>query len=123
MSDAPHGGSDDEPGGGMAGLDLGALLSQAQEMQQQLMAAQQDQANQVVTGEAAGGKVAVDMTGAGEFRAVRIDPGVVDPDELDLLEDLLLAALRDATAKAAELQAEAMRGMGLGGGLGGLLGG
>lgn len=119
MSDVPQGGSDDEPDGGIAGLDLGALLSQAQEMQQQLMAAQQDQANQVVTGEAAGGKVAVDMTGAGEFRAVRIDPGVVAPDELDLLEDLLLAALRDATAKAAELQAEAMRGMGLGGLLGG----
>jgi DNA-binding YbaB/EbfC family protein len=110
----------DQDNSGLQGLDLGALLNQAQEMQQQLMAAQQEQANQVVTGEAAGGKVRVEMTGAGEFRAVRIDPGVVDPDEIDLLEDLLLAALRDASTKAADLQAQAMRG--LGGGLGGLLG-
>jgi len=105
----------------LQGLDIGSLLSQAQAMQQQLAAAQEEQASRVVTGEAAGGKVQVDMTGAGEFRAVRIDPGVVDVDEIDLLEDLLLAALRDASAKAAELQEEAMKGAGLGG-LGGLLG-
>lgn len=115
----------DQEQGGMDGLDLGALLSQAQEMQQQLLAAQQEQANQVVVGEAAGGKVAVEMTGAGEYRSVRIDPGVVDPDEIDLLEDLILAALRDASTKAGALQVEAMRGLGLGdaGDLGGLLGG
>jgi nucleoid-associated protein EbfC len=116
MTDPDHGGTD--------GLDLGALLDQAQAMQQQLLAAQEEQANRVVTGAAAGGKVTVDMTGAGEFRAVRIDPGLVDPDDVELLEDLVLAALRDATAKAADVQAEAMRGLGLGGGgLGGLLGG
>lgn len=114
----------DQDNSEMQGFDLGALLNQAQEMQQQLMAAQAEQANQVISGEAAGGKVRVDMTGAGEFRAVHIDPGVVDADEIDLLEDLVLAALRDASAKAADLQAEAMRGIGLGGdgGLGGLLG-
>jgi nucleoid-associated protein EbfC len=116
----------DQDNTGAQGFDLGALLDQAQAIQQQMMAAQQEQANQVVTGEAAGGKVRVEMTAAGDFRAVRIDPGVVDPDEIDLLEDLVLTALRDASAKAAEAQAEAMRGLGLGGegmgGLGGLLG-
>lgn len=112
--------SDQDNSGGLPGLDLGALLNQAQEIQQQMMAAQQEQANQVVTGESAGGKVQVEMTAAGEYRAVRIDPGVVDTDEIDLLEDLVLAALRDASAKAADAQAEAMKGLGLGGGLGGL---
>jgi nucleoid-associated protein EbfC len=113
----------DQEQGGLDGLDLGALLNQAQEMQQQLMAAQAEQANQVVAGRPGGGKVTIEMTAAGEYRSVRIDPGVVDPDEVDLLEDLVLAALRDASAQAADLQAEAMKGLGLGGGgLGGLLG-
>jgi DNA-binding YbaB/EbfC family protein len=110
---------DDNP---LQGLDLGSLLGQAQAIQQQMMAAQEEQASRVITGEAAGGKVQIDMTGAGEFLAVRIDPGVVDTDEIDLLEDLVLAALHDATARAGELQEESMKGLGLGG-LGGLLGG
>jgi nucleoid-associated protein EbfC len=116
--------SDQDNSGLPEGLDIGALLNQAQEMQQQLMAAQAEQANQVITGESAGGKVRIEMTAAGDFQAVHIDPGVVDADEIDLLEDLVLAALRDASVKAAEAQAEAMRGLGLGGGggLGGLLG-
>jgi DNA-binding YbaB/EbfC family protein len=116
MSDQQRGGSE---GGAapddMAGaFDLGALLDQAQQMQQQLLAAQQEQASQVVTGESAGGKVRVEMTGSGEFRSVSIDPGVVDPGEVDLLEDLVLTALRDAANRAAELQAQTMRGLGLG---------
>ena len=75
------------------------------------------------------------MTGGGEVKRVRIDPSVVDPAEVDLLEDLVLAALHDAAAKAQAIQSEAMgplAGLGLGesgtggsgdlGGLGGLLG-
>ena len=107
------------------GFDLGAILEQAQAMQQQVEAAQEEQAAQVVTGSSGGGKVTVEVTGSGEYRDVSIAPDAVDPDDVELLEELVLAALRDAAAKIAELQEEAMSNIGLPdlGGLGGLMGG
>lgn len=106
--------------------DFDALLSQAMQMQQQVMAAQADAAARQVTGVAGGGAVEVDVTGALEFTAVRIAPEAVDPDDVGLLEDLVLAALHDATAKVHALQAESLGGFGdllAGAGLGGALGG
>lgn len=107
------------------GFDFGGLLEQAQAMQQQMAAAQEAQAQEVVNGSAGNGLVKVEMTGAGEFRSVSIDPTAVDPDDVEMLEDLVLAALRDAASKVMELQEESMGGIGLPdlGGLGGLLGG
>jgi DNA-binding YbaB/EbfC family protein len=115
--------------------DLEGLLEQAMQMQQQLVAAQDRARAAEVQGQAGGGAVKVTMTGGGEVTRVRIDPTVVDPAEVDLLEDLVLAALHDAAAKAQAVQSEAMgplAGLGLGeggagglgelGGLGGLLG-
>ncbi len=87
--------------------DLGALLNQAQEM----MAAQSQLAGQLVTGNAGGGVVQVDVTGGGEFEAVRIAPSAVDPADLSMLEDLVLAALRDAAAQIAALHGGAMGGL------------
>jgi len=82
--------------------------------------AQEDAANATIEGSAGGGKVKVVMTGTGEVTAVRIDPSVVDPTEVDLLEDLVVAALRDAATRVAE-EAEQRLGLGgLGGGVGGL---
>src|ERR1700736_6738874 len=106
-------------------FDPNAMLAQVQEMQQRLLDAQAASAEQVVEGTAGGGKVTVAMTGLGEFTSVRIDPSVVDPAEVDLLEDLILAAIHDASTKAAEANADSLGGLGLGGfgGLGGLLGG
>ncbi|MEZ5377039.1 MAG: YbaB/EbfC family nucleoid-associated protein [Acidimicrobiales bacterium] len=107
-----------------AGLDFGALLQQAQAMQEQMVAAQEAQAAQVVTGTAGGGKVSIEMTGGGQFVSVSIAPDVVDPDDVELLEELVLAALHNATSQVADLQQEAMGGIDLGGlDLGGLLGG
>lgn len=107
-----------------SGLDFGALLQQAQAMQEQMVAAQEAQASQVVTGTAGGGKVSIEMTGAGQFVGVSIAPDVVDPSDVELLEDLVLAALHNATAQVAELQEQAMGGIDMGGlDLGGLLGG
>ena len=107
------------------GFDLGSLVQQAQAMQEQMAAAQQQQASMVITGSAGGGKVSVEMTGAGEYRKITIDPEAVDPDEVELLEELVLAALRDAASQLADLQQEAMGGIDLPdlGSLGGLLGG
>lgn len=102
--------------------DLGALMAQAQQMQEQLLAAQAEAAEQVVQGQAGGGAVKVEVTGGMEFRSVVIDPSAVDPDDVEMLQDLVLAALHDAMARVAEIQQGVTSGLGLGGGLGGLLG-
>lgn len=101
-------------------FDMSALLQQAQAMQQQLMEAQAAAAEREVEGHAGGGVVKVTVTGGMEFRRVTIDPQVVDPDDITMLEDLVLAALHDAVAKANEVNQEAMGGLG---GLGKMLGG
>jgi DNA-binding YbaB/EbfC family protein len=103
------------------GFDLGGLLEQAQQMQQQLMEAQAALADEVVEGHAGGGVVKVTVTGGMEFRSVKIDKSVVDPADVEMLEDLVLAALHDAAHKVQELTQQGMGQLGLGG-LGGLLG-
>ena len=112
--------SDQTPEAG--GFDLGALVEQAQQLQQRLLDAQAEAAEQVHVGQAAGGAVQIEVTGGMEFRKVTIRNDVVDPDDVSILEDLLLAALHDAVAKAQQAQQDAMGGLGLGG-IGGLLGG
>jgi DNA-binding YbaB/EbfC family protein len=99
--------------------DLGKLLAQAQEM----MAAQADAAEQVVTGQAGGGAVRIQVTGGGEFQSVTISPEAVDPDDVEMLQDLVLAALHDASAQVQQLQQGALGGMMGDLGLDGLLGG
>ncbi|HUR50286.1 MAG TPA: YbaB/EbfC family nucleoid-associated protein [Acidimicrobiales bacterium] len=98
-------------------VDLASLLDQAQRLQEQLISAQAAAADTVVEGRAGGGQVVITMSGEGEPLSVHIDPAVVDPAEPDVLEDLVLAAMRDAVEQARELSQEAL------GGLGGLLGG
>ena len=100
---------------------MSAMLAQAQQMQQQLMAAQQRLINSEVTGKAGGDLVEVTVKGSGEVVAVKIDPKVVDPDDVDTLQDLVVGALQDAARAAQQLQAEKMGP--LAGGLGGEAGG
>jgi DNA-binding YbaB/EbfC family protein len=118
-------GADDAGGlGGMGGLDLGALLEQAQEMAAGMAEAQQAAADTVVEGSSGGGMVTVTVTGTFEFQRVRIDPKAIDPGDPGMLEDLVLAAVRDAARRVGELQQQSIGGLGpLGGDLGGLLGG
>lgn len=104
------------------GFDLGGLLEQAQAMQQQMAEAQEAQANTVVEGTSGGGIVAVEMTGAGEFRSVSIKPEAIADGDAEMLEDLVLAALRDAAAKVMEIQQESMGDFDMPD-IGGLLGG
>jgi DNA-binding YbaB/EbfC family protein len=98
-------------------FDLGGLLEQAQAMQQQLMEAQARAAEEVVEGESGGGAVKIRVTGGLEFQSVSIDPKAVDPNDVEMLEDLVLAAIHDAVLRAREVSEEAM------GALGGLMGG
>ena len=110
-----------EPGGSQQ-PDMSELLKQAQKMQEQLMSAREEAAEQEVEGQAGGGVVKMRITGGMEFRSVTIDPAAVDPDDVTMLEDLVLAAIHDAMAKAAKLNEDAMGDLdlgALGGGLGG----
>jgi nucleoid-associated protein EbfC len=97
--------------------DLGSLLGQAQEMMQASVQA----AGEVVEGQAGGGAVRVAVNGRFEYQSIRIAPEAVDPADVEMLEDLVLAALNDATAKIAARQQQALGSLGLGG-LTGLLG-
>ena len=101
--------------------NMNDLMKQAQKMQEQLMEAQAAAAEQVIEGQAGGGVVKVAVTGGMEFQSVHIDPDAVDPGDVAMLEDLVLAAIHDAVAKVNELSQQAMGGLDLGG-LGGLLG-
>ena len=109
--------------GGPKQPDMNQLLKQAQKMQEQLMEARAQAAEQEVEGQSGGGVVKVRVTGGMEFRGVSIDPAAVDPDDVAMLEDLVLAAIHDAMAKVEKLNESAMGGFDLGGLGGGLLGG
>ncbi len=83
---------------------LGGLLAQAQQM----MAAQAEAAEREVEGVAGGGVVHIRATGTGQMLSVTIAPEVVDPSDVGMLEDLVLAALHDVNARLMEIQREAM---------------
>lgn len=121
----PEIGGDMDLGGLLGGLDLGALMGAASEMQQQFADAQERLAETVVEGSAGGGLVRVEITGDFTFQSVSISPEVIDPDDASMLEDLVLAALRDAASKASALAADAtgMGDMGALGDIGKLFGG
>jgi DNA-binding YbaB/EbfC family protein len=84
------------------------ILQQAQRMQEQLMTAQAELAAAEVTGQAGNGLVQVTTTAAGEVLSVRIDPKIVDADDVETLQDLIVGALHDAARAAQEMQAEKM---------------
>jgi DNA-binding YbaB/EbfC family protein len=101
------------------------LLKQAQKMQQQLADAQAELAETAVTGSAGGGLVTATVTGHGDLTGLVIDPSVVDPDDVDTLADLVIAAVRAANAEAKEVAAAKLGPVtggldAFGGGLGGL---
>ena len=109
--------------GGMP--DMQQILQQAQQMQQQLMDAQAELAAAEVTGQAGNGLVVVTLTGAGEVRGIVIDPKVVDPDDVETLQDLVVGALEDAQRAVQDKTTDAMgplAGLGGAGGPGGALG-
>jgi DNA-binding YbaB/EbfC family protein len=119
--DAP----DDDAGSSLPELpDLGAASSEGLggllEQAQQVMAAQQEASEREIEGVAGGGVVRIRTTGTGQVLAVSIAPEVVDPADVPMLEDLVLAALHDMNSKLLEIQREAMGPLA---GLGDLFGG
>lgn len=103
---------------GLGGLgDMAGMMKKAQEMQGKMAQMQEDMANIMVTGESGAGLVKATATAKGELKALDIDPSIFNGDEKEVVEDLILAAIKDAQAKAQERAQEEMakitEGMGL----------
>jgi DNA-binding YbaB/EbfC family protein len=88
----------------MASPDQMKMLQKVQQMQADMEATQAALAAEVVEGSAGGGMVKVTVSGSGEVQRVSIDPSVVDPEDIETLEDLVVAAVADGLRRAAELQ-------------------
>ncbi len=104
------GGAPGMPAGGSVGGMGGDLAARVRKMQGDMEKAQEELAEEIVTGSAGGGMVEVDMDGHQAVQALRIKPEVVDPDDVEMLEDLLLAAIGDASEKVKSLTEERMGG-------------
>lgn len=89
--------------------NLAGLMKQASQMQAKMEAAQSNLASLVVDGSAGAGLVTVKLTGKGEMRDLKIDPKLADPTDMETLQDLIVAAYRDAKAKAEAASSDAMR--------------
>jgi nucleoid-associated protein EbfC len=88
---------------GPGGFDLNALMKQAQQMQEQVERAQEEARQQILEASAGGGMVTVKANGGGELVEIRIDPRAIDPDDPELLADMVLAAANEALRSAQEL--------------------
>ncbi|CAN5624469.1 YbaB/EbfC family nucleoid-associated protein [soil metagenome] len=93
-----------------------AMMRQAQAMMKKLQKAQEELAAKEVTGSAGGGMVEAVVNGAGQFQSITIDPDAVDPDDVEMLQDMVLAACNEAVRAAKELEDELTGGVA--GGLG-----
>lgn len=89
--------------------NLAGMLKQAQQMQQKMADMQAALESAEVDGAAGGGMVTVTLSGKGEMKRIRIDPSIANPDDVEMLEDLILAAHKDAKAKAEAYAAEEMK--------------
>ena len=107
--------------GGMGGGNMQNMLRQAQKMQEEMMKAQEELENSEVEASAGGGAVSVKVSGKKELLEIKISPDAVDPDDVEMLEDLIIAAVNEAMRKADAKSSEQMQkitgGMNLPGGL------
>ncbi|MCA3444079.1 MAG: YbaB/EbfC family nucleoid-associated protein [Rhodobacter sp.] len=94
---------------GLGGLgDMAGMMKKAQEMQVRLAQLQEELANRTVTGESGAGLVRATATAKGELTGLTIDPSIFVPSEKEIAEDLILAAIKDAQARAAQMTADEM---------------
>lgn len=95
-------------GFGGGGMNMQQMMKQAQKMQEQMARAQEELEEREVEGSAGGGMVGVTMNGKKRMVSVSIDPEAVDPEDVEMLEDLIIAAYNDALSKVEELEKELM---------------
>jgi DNA-binding YbaB/EbfC family protein len=101
------------------GMDMNKLLEQVGQMQEQMQKAQDELEHETVEASAGGGMVTVTATGSGELKEIKIDPKAIDPDDPEMLADMVLAAVNEAIRSARSLQETRLGGL-AGGALGGL---
>jgi len=102
---------------------VNALMKQAQQMQSQMLEAQEKLKDETVEASAGGGMVKVTMGGDLTLRAIVIDPEAIDPEDAEMLQEMVQAAVNEGLRAAQELASSKMGGIAGGGGLGGMLGG
>ena len=93
-------------GGGGRAAPSGSMIQRFQDLQNQMAQAQASLEEAVVTASVGGGAVTIEMTGAQELRAITIKPDVVDPEDVEMLQDLLVAAFKEAMEKSHQLASE-----------------
>lgn len=98
-------------GGGPGGFDVNALMKQAQQMQDQMLQAQEQLKDETVEASAGGGMVKVTMGGDLTLRAIVIDPEAIDPEEAEMLTDMVQAAVNEGLRAAQELASSKMGGI------------
>jgi DNA-binding YbaB/EbfC family protein len=101
------------------GMDMNKLMQQMGQMQEQMQKAQDELANETVEATAGGGMITVVANGAGEIKQIKIDPKAIDPNDPEMLEDMILAAVNEAVRSAQSLMESKLGGL-AGGALGGL---
>jgi nucleoid-associated protein EbfC len=97
--------------GGSGGSGGGAMMAQIQQMQEQMAATQEKLAAETVEASVGGGVVTVIVNGNQEIQSLTIDPDVVDPDDVEMLQDLVLAAMNEALDQSRNLASERMGGL------------
>ena len=109
-------------GGFGGGMNMQAMMKQAQKMQESMLKAQEEIAQMESTGTAGGGMVTATVTGTSTLKSIAIKPDVVDPDDIDMLQDLVVAAVNEAFRLAQEKSENSMKAVtgGMGGGMPGL---
>lgn len=113
------------PKGGPGGLDLNSMMKQVQQMQSEMVEAQEKLKDEVVEASSGGGMVKLKMSGDLRLLELTIDPEAIDPEDAELLQDMVLAAVNEGIRAAQELASSKLGGVagglgGPGGGLGGL---
>ena len=106
--------------GGMGGMDLNKMMKQVQQLQNEMLEAQEKLKDEIVEASAGGGMVKVKMTGDLELRELRIDPEAIDPEDAEMLEEMITAAVNEALRSAQELAQSKLGGAAGGLGLPGL---
>lgn len=98
----------------MSGMDMNKMFEQVQQMQAQMQQAQEELKNETVEATAGGGIVTVTATGGGEIKSIKIDPKAIDPNDPEMLEDMVVAAVNEAL-RASQGLIESKLGPALGG--------
>lgn len=93
------------------GANMGGMMQQIQKMQQEMMKAQEELADETVEVTAGGGMVTIVITGHQRIQSITLKPEVVDPDDLEMLQDLLVAAVNQAVEQSQAMAAERLEGL------------